>query len=388
MIRYITQIIVTIILTTSCHKPEFIEPEPATVRMYGFGVSENHKVYRNGDILQILQPTEKGKWEIRSIQVESMEQASVTSLDINNILGSLGIENITLIGTSEILSYENGYYALAVLCKSDNIMQLRVIKLNSLFQPILISNATQSSYQLNSVYSAPAICLRENYLYITYGIKSNSVFKVKTFRYSTDDLSYTSLGTASIPLLSTVMNDGAKTQLIVNSNKFITYCQTEPEQYLILEENNGEIVSMLSHPISDFGITHHHSLHNYNNQLYASCEGQSFAGLISLQGTNAIGITNSYNPKLQYSEINDDQLTLSIRSIPPDLSTPDFSSLQFYDSNENIKVSIQPEDIPVITPRYIYAEAETDGTYTLLGLTPDNQTFLMKIDGNGKIISF
>ena len=389
MNKYITQIfVVLIILTNSCHKQEFIESQPTNVRMYGFGVGENHKVIRNGDLLQILQPTEKGKWDIRSIQVESMEQANVSSIDIYNILGSLGIENITLIGTSEILAYKSGYYALAVLFKTANVLQLRVITLNSLFQPFSISDATQASYQTNSIYSAPAICSRGNYLCITYGIKSNSVFKMKAFQYSIDNLTYTSLGTASIPLFSAALNEGAKTQLIANANEFIAYCQTEPEQYITLEQNNGEIVSMLSHPISDFGITHHHSLHNYNNQLFASCEGNNFAGLVSLQGSNSLGITNSYNPKLEYSEITDDRLTLSIRSIPPDLSTPDFSSLQFYDFNASMHISIQPEDIPVITPRYIYAEAESDKTYILLGLTPDNQTFLIKIDGNGKIISF
>lgn len=389
MNRFIPQIFVAvIILSNSCHKPELIEPEPANVRMYGFGVSENHMVFRNGDILQIIQPTEIGKWETRNINTVSTVQESQSIIDISSILSNAGINDITLIGTSKLIAYSTDRYALAILSKTVSFLELRVITLNSSFQLQDISGVVQGSYSTNSIYSAPAIFQLGNYFYVTYGIKKNSLFEVKTYEYSIDNLISTSLGTSTIPVLQVSLNEGAEMQLAGNANEFIAYCKTNPEQFFTLQRINGDIVSMLNQPLSDNGITHHYSLLSFNEHVYTSCEKTNFAGLIQLDGGNSIGMNNSYNPQLQFAHISNGELTLSIRSIPPDLSAPDFSTLRFYTSYGTLYQTIQPEEIPIRTPRYIYVSSDADGTWTLLGLTPENQAFLLKVDKDGKMISF
>ncbi|MFM7105767.1 MAG: hypothetical protein ACKOW8_09630, partial [Flavobacteriales bacterium] len=184
------------------------------------------------------------------------------------------------------------------------------------------------------------------------------------------------------------MNEGAKMQLAGKDDMLIAYCEMSPPQYLTLNRNNGEVVGMQNQAITDFAITKHHSMINFNDHLYAACEKDGFAGMLPLDGGASFGVNNAFNPQLQFAQITNGQLILSVRSIPPDLSTPDFSSLLFYNSNGSLNLSVQPEQIPVRTPKYIYAGAEADGTYTLLGLTPENQAFIIKVDNNGKMISF
>ena len=371
----------------SCQKQDELTSEPAAMRVYGFGVADDHQIFRSGEFLYILQPISIGKWQIRTINVLSMEQGSPSSLDIVNILNNAGVSNTTLIGTSELIQLTNGY-ALSVLSKSNSTWQLRVIRLNDSFQSITISRVVQGSQPINSIYSAPGICLFENDLFVTYGIKKNDLFEMKTYEYELATLDNNPLGTASIPILQVPMTEGAKMQLTGKDDMLIAHCEMNPPQYLTLNRNNAEVVDIQNQAITDFGVTKHHSMLKFNDLLYAACEKDGFAGLVPLNGGESLGVNNSYNPQLQFAHVTNGQVILSLRSIPPDLSTPDFSSLLVYNANGSSNFSVQPEQIAVRTPKYIYVGAEADDTYTLLGLTPENQAFIIKVDNIGKMISF
>ncbi|MFM7105830.1 MAG: hypothetical protein ACKOW8_09950, partial [Flavobacteriales bacterium] len=229
--KYFILIAFLLALVFSCKKQEELTSEPTSLRVYGFGVAEDHQVFRSGEFLHILQPISNGKWGIRSVNVVSMEQASPSSLDVESILSNAGVTNTTLIGTSELIPFTNGY-ALAVLSKSASSLQLRVIRLNDSFQFITQSGVVQGSYLTNSIYSAPGICRNENYLFVTYGIQKNSLFEMKTYEYGVTTLDDSPLGTASIPVLQVPMNEGAKMQLAGKDDMLIAYCEMSPPQYL------------------------------------------------------------------------------------------------------------------------------------------------------------
>ncbi|MFM7726547.1 MAG: hypothetical protein ACKO7B_07590, partial [Flavobacteriales bacterium] len=181
-------------------------------------------------------------------------------------------------------------------------------------------------------------------------------------------------------LATAEINQGAAMQLAVCPTKIAAYCDMNPQQFFMLDYAAGEIVASQSQPIDQYGITKQINLLNVNNTIFAVAEKVLFAGLISLTGADNIGLYDIDNPELFYSHISTGELILSARA--------DASTIARFDIGGNVIQSIQPEEIPYDSPRYVYASHESDDSYLLVGLTAENQAFIMRVDTSGKLISF
>lgn len=370
----------------SCKKEKELATLPVSVRMYGFGVAEDHEVFRFGELLHIVQPISVGKWEIRSINLLTQMQESVGTIDV---LRDVNIEATKLIGTSDFILLENGNYVKAVLYRSEDAIHLQVLKWNHDLRLLGITQSRQMGEHMSFTPSAPALNISSNELTVVFGTAKQGKFDLKIQRYDVDSLNYLNGITLSHYTEEFVdMIEGTELRMAMTPDQLILFCNIPNGRIISAPRFQAQFGELSSMALSDLGIVRLKDLILWGDSIYASSEKIDFAGIVSLTSGREFGVSNNHRPVLQYARILGNQLILSIQSIPTNAAIPDFSSIQTYDAAQNITEAIEPENIPVRTPRYIYAAPESDGAHILLGLTPNNQAFIMKVDNNGKMISF
>lgn len=376
-------------LIYSCKKQDVISDEFVSMRMYGFSVSDDRQIFRAGDLVHVVQSISKSKWEIRSINIQTLEQTQLNSIDIDLPLISAGVESSALIGTSKLIQTNYGAFIMAILYRKSNTLQTQLLRWNDQFVYQGASPTSEFSDHFSYKISSPALQLSNDKLTVVFGIAKLEKLDLKVVRYNLSDLRYHEGYTISIFGENHVnVQEGTHLHFAESTSHLIVSFNINSNQFIIAQRSMEGYENPTGLSSETLGINHLNELILWNDSIYASCDKTDFTGLVNIVSGNDLGVSNGFNPQLQFVHASEDQLIISQRSIPSDLSIADFTSIQFYNSNGNLVRTIQPEEIPLSNPRYIYAANESDGTNTLIGLTATNQAYAIKVDNNGKMISF